>query len=105
MKVLLLDTNVVSILFKPDHSLRQKRLAMVTGHQWFISFMARAELLLWLRVNGWGSRRREELIHHVDLCATLYPDETRVSAGPTSWPIVKHVVFDARRHSGEFSVA
>ena len=32
MRVLLLDTNVVSILFKPDHSLHQKCLGIVTGH-------------------------------------------------------------------------
>jgi predicted nucleic acid-binding protein len=39
MTVLLLDTNVVSILFKPDHSLHQKCLRIATGRQWFISFM------------------------------------------------------------------
>ena len=75
MRVLVLDTNVVSILFKPDHSLHQTCLAIVAGYQWFISFMTRAELLLWPRVSGWGSRRREELIHHIDLCTTLPPDD------------------------------
>ena len=37
--------------------------------------MTRAELLMWPRVNRWGSRRHEELIHHIDLCTTLLPDE------------------------------
>jgi predicted nucleic acid-binding protein len=46
MRVLLLDTNVVSILFKPDHSLHQKCFEIVAGYQWFISFMTRGELLL-----------------------------------------------------------
>jgi predicted nucleic acid-binding protein len=75
VSVRLLDTNVVSILFKPDHSLHEKCFAIVTGHQWFISFMTRSELLLWPRVNQWGSRRREELINHINLCTTLLPDE------------------------------
>ena len=67
MRVLLLETNVVSILFKPDHSLHQKCFGIVAGHQWFISFMTRGELLLWPRVSQWGSRRREELTSHIDL--------------------------------------
>jgi predicted nucleic acid-binding protein len=75
MRVLLLGTNVVSILFKPDHSLHQKCLRITTGNQWFISFMTRAELLMWPRANRWGSRRREELIRHIDLCTTLLGGE------------------------------
>ncbi len=75
MRVLLLDTNVVSILFKPDNVLYQKCLGIVAGSQWFISFMSRAELLLWPRANHWGARRREKLMGHIDLCTTLLPDE------------------------------
>jgi predicted nucleic acid-binding protein len=75
MSVLLLDTNVVSILFKPSHSFHQKCLRVTTGNQWFISFMTRAELLMWPRINRWSARRHEELIHHIDLCTTLLPDE------------------------------
>ena len=75
MKVLLLDTHVVSILFKPDHPLHEKCFDIVGGSQWFISFMTRAELLLWPRVNQWGSRRREKLEGHIDLCTTLFADE------------------------------
>lgn len=75
MSVLLLDTNVVSILFKPDHSLHRQSFDIVAGHQWFISFMTRGELLLWPRVNHWASTRREELPRHVDLCTTPFPDE------------------------------
>ncbi len=71
----MLDTSVVSILFKPDHSVYQRCFEIVTGHQWFISFMTRGELLLWPRVNQWGSTRRGELLQHMDLCTTLFPDE------------------------------
>ncbi|MFN7926072.1 MAG: PIN domain-containing protein [Bryobacteraceae bacterium] len=75
MSVLLLDTNIVSILFKPLHTLHRQSFAIVAGHQWFISFMTRGELLLWPSVNQWGSARREELARHVDLCTTLFPDD------------------------------
>lgn len=75
MSVLLLDTNIVSILFKPDHGLHHKSFGIVAGHQCFISFMSRGELLLWPRANQWGQPRREELAKHIELCTTLFPDE------------------------------
>jgi predicted nucleic acid-binding protein len=75
MSVLLLDTNIVSILFKPEYYLHGHCFRIVAGHQWFISFMTRGELLLWPKVNQWGSTRREELARHIDLCTTLFPDE------------------------------
>jgi predicted nucleic acid-binding protein len=56
MSVLLLDTNVVSILFKPDHCLHAQSFGIVAGHQWFISFMTHGELVLWPKVNS-GVRR------------------------------------------------
>jgi hypothetical protein len=67
MKVLLLDTNVVSILFKKAHSLRQACLEAVSGQQLVISFMARAELMLWPVTNNWGESRRTALSEHIAL--------------------------------------
>jgi predicted nucleic acid-binding protein len=61
MNVLLLDTNVVSILFNRNHSLRQTGIEAVAGHQLVISFMTRAELLLWPAANNWGAARRTAL--------------------------------------------
>jgi predicted nucleic acid-binding protein len=75
MKVLLLDTNVVSILFKKTHSLRQACLKAVSGQQLVISFMTRAELMLWPVTNDWGESRRAALSQHIALYTTLYPDE------------------------------
>lgn len=75
MSVLLLDTSAVSILFQPDHVLHQRSFEIVAGHQWFISFLTRGELLPWPEVNRWGSARREELNRHIDLCTTLFADE------------------------------
>ena len=50
----------MSILFKPEHLLHRQGFGIVVGHQWFISFVTRGELLLWPKVNQWGSTRREE---------------------------------------------
>jgi predicted nucleic acid-binding protein len=75
MKVLLLDTNVVSILFKKTHSLRRACLEAVSGQQLVISFMTRAELMLWPVTNNWGESRRAALSQHIALYTTLYPDE------------------------------
>jgi predicted nucleic acid-binding protein len=75
MSVLLTDTNVVSILFNQNHPLRQACLDAVAGNQLVISFMTRAELLLWPSANSWGETRRTALEKHVALFLTLYPDE------------------------------
>ena len=75
MKVLLLDTNVVSILFKKNHLLRQACLEAVSRQQLVISFMTRAELMLWPVANNWGESRRAALAEHIALYTTLYPDE------------------------------
>ena len=76
MNVLLLDTNVVSILFNRMHSLRQACVEAVAGHHLVISFMTRAELLLWSAANNWGASRRAALEEHTALYLTLYPDES-----------------------------
>ena len=75
MSVLLVDTNVVSILFNRRHSLRQACIGAVAGHQLLISFMTRSELLLWPAANKWGEPRRRALEQHMALYLTLYPDE------------------------------
>jgi predicted nucleic acid-binding protein len=75
MSVLLVDTNVVSILFSPRHSLRKVCIEAVSGHQLVISFMTRAELSLWPIANNWGEARRGALEQHTALYLTLYPDE------------------------------
>src|SRR5438270_8686291 len=75
MSVLLVDTNVVSILFNQRHSLRPACIEAVTGHELVISFMTRAELLLWPATNNWGKTRRSALEQHMALYLSLYPDE------------------------------
>ena len=75
MSVLVVDTNVVSILFSRQHSLRHACIEAVSGHQLVISFMTRAELLLWPTANNWGEERRAALEQHTSLYLTLYPDQ------------------------------
>ena len=75
MKVILLDTNVVSILFNPMHRLYPACFDATDDYARFISFMTRSELLLWPRANRWGTRRQEQLAEHIGLFTTLLPDE------------------------------
>jgi predicted nucleic acid-binding protein len=75
MSALLIDTNIVSILFKPYHTLYAECFDAVRGHQSFVSFMTRSEILLWPKLNNWGERRREELSNHLNAFTTLFPDE------------------------------
>ena len=75
MSVYLLDTNVVSILFKQSHPLNAKCERLLLGHQLAISFMSRGELLLWPRLNQWGPERTTLLQDHLELYTTLFPDE------------------------------
>jgi tRNA(fMet)-specific endonuclease VapC len=75
MSVFLLDTSVVSILFKQTHSLNEQCERLLLGHQVAISFMSRAELLLWPKFNQWGSARTTSLTQHLELYTTLFPDE------------------------------
>jgi predicted nucleic acid-binding protein len=73
MSDLLVDTDAVSILFKPGHALYAKCFSSTSGHL-LISFMTQAELMLWPRRNNWGAPRVELLMSHVRLFTTLYPD-------------------------------
>jgi tRNA(fMet)-specific endonuclease VapC len=75
MKVLLFDTNAVSILFKPGHTLYAQCANVASGNQLFLSFMTRAELALWPRQNRWGPKRAAELQKHMELFTTLFVDE------------------------------
>jgi predicted nucleic acid-binding protein len=74
VRVSLLDTNVVSIRFKPDHTLFEECSRLTDDTQLCVSFMSRAELLLWPLQNNWGRPRRDQLLAHIDRCTTIFPD-------------------------------
>ena len=75
MRAILIDTNIVSILFVPHHALNRKCIDEIGDRHCCISFMTRAELLLWPKVNRWGDERRSRLFQHITEYTTLLPDE------------------------------
>jgi predicted nucleic acid-binding protein len=56
MKPIVLDTDVVSFLFKAD-SRAQLYLPLLDNRQWFISFMTEAELEQWALLANWSEKR------------------------------------------------
>ena len=76
MTDLLLDTDTVSILFKPRHPLYGEAYRITAGNHLVISFMTLAELLLWPVRNNWGAERRALLKNFLALYTPLFPDET-----------------------------
>jgi predicted nucleic acid-binding protein len=56
MKPIVLDTDVVSFLFKAD-TRAQVYLPQLQDRQWFISFMTEAELEQWALLANWGGKR------------------------------------------------
>lgn len=75
MSVAIADTNVVSILFRPGKALYPQCAEVASGRQLFISFMTRAELVLWPKRNQWGPQRASDLQTHLGTFTTLFPDE------------------------------
>jgi len=58
MKPIVLDTDVVSFLFKADRR-AQLYLPHLNDRQWFLSFMTEAELEQWALLANWGEKRVE----------------------------------------------
>lgn len=60
MNLILLDTNIVSFLYKGDS--RGKQYApYLQGQRLAISFMTVAELYQWAAIRKWGDRRKKQL--------------------------------------------
>ena len=60
METVLLDTNIVSIAFKPD-SRFEGYAPHLRGRHLAVSFMTVAELYQWTAVRNWGRRRITQL--------------------------------------------
>jgi hypothetical protein len=56
MRPVVLDTDVVSFLFK-SHSRAQAYLPHLRDRQWLISFMTEAELEQWALLSNWHAKR------------------------------------------------
>ena len=75
MNIVLIDTNVASILLNPKQALCADCILAVAGQHLTIAFMTRAELSLWPAANNWGQARRADLAKHFTKYTTLLPDE------------------------------
>jgi tRNA(fMet)-specific endonuclease VapC len=64
VSVLLLDTNIVSYLFKRD-TRAASYAPHLNGHTLAISFMTVAELYQWAAIRTWGPRRFQQLEAHM----------------------------------------
>jgi tRNA(fMet)-specific endonuclease VapC len=70
MKPVVLDTDVVSFLFKGD-SRAQAYLLHLQDRQWLISFMTEAELEQWVLLANWSAKRVEWLHLFLGRCAIV----------------------------------
>ncbi len=70
MRAAIVDTDVVSMLFKGDTRALAYRVH-VSGRLLGISFMTLAELERWSLERGWGPKRKHELAEHVSHYAVL----------------------------------
>jgi predicted nucleic acid-binding protein len=68
MKPVVLDTDVVSFLFKSD-SRAQAYLPHLRDRQWLISFMTEAELEQWALLANWHTRRIDWLRIDPRICS------------------------------------
>ena len=60
MSVVLVDTNIVSFLFRQDTRIRLYEPFLLNQEQ-AISFMVRAELYQWAEIHQWGALKRAKL--------------------------------------------
>lgn len=89
MSHVVVDTDVVSFLFKNDARVKKYQLHL-TGKVAIISFMTLGELHLWDLVRRWGDRRQERLDEHVRKFA-VHPYDAALCA---AWA---RVTYAARR--------
>ncbi len=73
MSTLLLDTNIVSYLFKRD-SRAQAYAPLLQGNRLAISFMTAAELYQWAVARNWGRARTERLEQQITTYLLIPPD-------------------------------
>ena len=85
ISVIVIDTDVVSYLFKGDTrgSLYRPHVA---GKLLLISFMTLAELRQWSLLKNWGERRRQELETFLEDYAVIHSDDKLC----TKWAEVTH---------------
>jgi tRNA(fMet)-specific endonuclease VapC len=90
MTAVVVDTDVVSFVFKRDRRARPFRKHLV-GQTLVLSFMSLAELRAWPRLRNWGQSRRDDLERHLIDVADAWNAATAVALGI---PLVTHNAAD-----------
>ena len=75
MNPCLVDTDVISILFRNGDRRMAACEQAVVGRESVIAFMTLAELLVWPRRNNWGAVRTSALRDYLADYTVLLPDE------------------------------
>lgn len=73
MNAVVVDTNVVSYIFKGDSRARDFERHLI-GKDWLLSFMTLAELDRWALARRWGEVRRAKLEQFLEPFIPVYPD-------------------------------
>ena len=73
MTLALVDTNVVSMLFKQD-TRAENYTAHIARHVLYISFMTLAELDRWALERNWGAARKRKPAEYIEIFAVIYSD-------------------------------
>lgn len=73
--VAILDTNVVSYLFRHDTRAAFYAAILAQYHTRMISFQTSAELAVWTMKFGWGRRRLDEFSSFMEPFGVIYPSE------------------------------
>ena len=75
MATLLIDTNIVSYLFKGD-SRAHVYQPLMANHDLFVSVITVAELAEWSQARGWHKKRLEQLQEYLQAQYDVIPIET-----------------------------
>jgi tRNA(fMet)-specific endonuclease VapC len=75
-KIALIDTNVVSYLFRRDTRASRYVPILLPFESCLISFQTAAELEFWTLKHNWGTKRRADLAYFLEAYDVIYPDES-----------------------------
>lgn len=75
--MIVLDTSIVSYIFKRDTRARYYE-EHTRGNDLAISFQTLEEILFGVRISGWGQRRINELLRHLERYEVVWPNDEMV---------------------------
>ena len=91
--LVVVDTDVVSIIHNKDRDERAPYYeTALAGRRLLVSFQTLEELLFGARSGGWGQRRINELLRHLERYEVVWPDDEMVE--------LSAIIRDERRARG-----